>query len=174
MELYRGVYQIQSLLGERNLFQYLFAAERLMLVDSGVSATPATTIAPYIERTGHDPRQLAMVVTTHPDMDHQGGNSELRRIARSAVVACGEADRKLVEDPRCLYANRYNYMRANHGLGFEEEPPPEAGSYCRVDTGFEAVSESRSLTDGRSMSITFRGTPTDILPYTIVRTTPLS
>ena len=136
MELYKNAHQIQSLYGGRNLFQYLLTGDRLILIDSGIGSTPESTILPYIERVGHDPRRLSMVVTTHPDMDHQGGNSELRRHAPGAFFACGEADRELVEDPGTLYAKRYNYMRANHGLGFQEKPPIDAGSRCRVDIGF--------------------------------------
>lgn len=136
MEIYKNAYQIQSLYGGRNLFQYLLTGERLILIDSGIGSTPEATILPYLERIGHDSRQLSMVITTHPDMDHQGGNSELRRHAPAALFTCGEADRELVEDPGALYAKRYNYMRANHGLGFEEKPPVDAGSHCRVDIGF--------------------------------------
>lgn len=136
MEIYKNAYQIQSFYGGRNLFQYLLTGDRLVLVDSGIGSTPEGTILPYMERIGHDPRQLSMVITTHPDMDHQGGNSALSRHAPAALFACGEADRDLVEDPQSLYAKRYNYLRANHGLGFQEEPPPDAGSHCRVDIGF--------------------------------------
>lgn len=136
MELYPGVFQIQSLYGGRNLFQYLFVGERLVLIDSGVAATPEGAILPSIEKLGHDPRRLSIVVTTHPDMDHQGGNAELKRVAPDAFLACGEADRELVQSPNELYAKRYNYLRANHGLGFDEQPPPDAGAHCRVDIGF--------------------------------------
>jgi len=40
MELYPGAYQIQSLFGGRNLFQYLFTGENVVLVDTGIAGTP--------------------------------------------------------------------------------------------------------------------------------------
>lgn len=136
IELYPGVIQIQSLFGGRNLFQYLFSGERLLLVDGGVATTPEDVILPAIERSGKDPSRLTMIITTHPDMDHQGGNAALRRAAPEALVACGEADRELVQDPRELYQRRYNYLRGSDDVGFEEEPPASAGAACRVDVGF--------------------------------------
>ena len=77
-----------------------------------------------------------MVITTHPDMDHQGGNSAIRRSAPAALLACGEADRHLVEDPHCLFRDRYNFLQKEHGVGMGDDIPPDAGSFCRVDIGF--------------------------------------
>ena len=152
MELYQGAHQIQSLFGVRNLFQYLLTGDRLILVDSGIAATPESTILPYIERLGYDPRRLSMVITTHPDLDHQGGNSAIRRVAASALFACGEADRELVEDPRTLYSKRYNYMRSDHDVGFEEQPPSDAGAVCAVDIGYRG-GERIALSDGWEVEV---------------------
>jgi glyoxylase-like metal-dependent hydrolase (beta-lactamase superfamily II) len=136
LELYDHGYQIQSEFGGRNLFQYLLAGDRSVLIDSGIAATPETTILPYMDRLGFDPAQLTFLITTHPDMDHQGGNAAMRRAAPQALLACGEEDRSMISDPERLYSERYNYLRPAHGIGFEEQPPPEAGSRCRVDLGF--------------------------------------
>ena len=40
MELDRNVYQIRSLFGGRNLFQYLFVGDNIVLVDTGIATTP--------------------------------------------------------------------------------------------------------------------------------------
>ncbi|HVT93019.1 MAG TPA: MBL fold metallo-hydrolase [Bryobacteraceae bacterium] len=152
MELYKGAFQIQSDFGGRNLFQYLLAGDRLILLDSGIASTPEETILPYLDRTGIDPSRLSMLITTHPDMDHQGGNAAMRKAAPNALLACGEADRDLVSDPANLYARRYNYLRPKHGLGFEETPPPSAGSRCRVDVGFRG-GEKIALSDGWDVEV---------------------
>lgn len=73
MELHKNVYQIQSLFGERNLFQYLFLGNKNVIVDSGISSTPENVIFPYLDRLKLTPDSLNLVVTTHPDLDHQGG-----------------------------------------------------------------------------------------------------
>ena len=77
MELYPGVYQIQSLFGGRNLFQYLFVGDNCIVVDTGISETPEKVIFPYMDRLNLSPARLTLAVTTHPDIDHQGGNDTI-------------------------------------------------------------------------------------------------
>lgn len=135
MELYKNVHQISSLYGGRYLFQYLFVGKRTMLVDSGIADTPAETIVPYIDSIGLDPTRLDMLLTTHPDGDHQGGNSAMREVAPSVMIACGECDRQLIENPINLYNDRYNFLKEEHGIGVEDNPSNDAGRRCRVDIG---------------------------------------
>lgn len=136
MELYRGAYQIQSLFGGRNLFQYLFAGEHTVLVDTGIAETPTKVIFPYMENLGLEPSRLSLAVTTHSDLDHQGGNSTIKQVSPGTWLSCGEADRLLVEDPRTLFDIRYNFMRSEHDVGFEPDPHPDAGKACHMDLTF--------------------------------------
>jgi glyoxylase-like metal-dependent hydrolase (beta-lactamase superfamily II) len=137
MELYTNTFQIQSLYGSRNLFQYLFVGENVVLVDAGIAETPARAIFPYFDTLKLDPRRLSLVVITHPDLDHQGGNRNIKAIASQARLACGEADRHLIEDPRTLFDQRYNFAKKEHGLGFSgDDPWPEAGQPQKIDIGF--------------------------------------
>ena len=48
MEIFRHVYQIASLVGDRNLFQYLFVGDNVVLLDTGASDTPSETISPFL------------------------------------------------------------------------------------------------------------------------------
>lgn len=142
MELYKNVYQIQSLYHGRHLFQYLFVGSNVALVDTGIATTPEETILPYLERLKIRPSQLTLAVTTHADLDHQGGNDAIKRLSPGTWLACGLADRHLVENPRALYDLRYNFLEPDHGVGFEPEPPPSAGRPRQVDlcfTGGETV-----------------------------------
>jgi glyoxylase-like metal-dependent hydrolase (beta-lactamase superfamily II) len=136
MELYKNVYQIQSLFGDRNLFQYLFLGHKTVLVDSGIAETPEKVIFPYLDRLKLRPDSINLVVTTHPDLDHQGGNAALMGAAPNAWLACGAADRAMVEDPRTLFDQRYNYLMAEHNLGLDSNPWPEAGQARMVDVTF--------------------------------------
>ena len=137
MQLYPGAYQISSIYKDgRFLFQYLLVGERVLLVDSGIAETPGNSIFPYMDKLDLNPERLTMVITTHPDLDHQGGNSAIRESAPGAILACGEADRHLVEDPACLFRERYNFLRDEHRVGMGDEIPSDAGSRCRVDIGF--------------------------------------
>jgi glyoxylase-like metal-dependent hydrolase (beta-lactamase superfamily II) len=147
MELYPGAYRIQSLFGNRNLFQYLFVGENVVLLDTGIAATPENVIFPYLDSLELKPARLTLAITTHPDTDHQGGNSAIKRISPGTRLACGEADRALVEDPRRLYAERYNFLRAEHEVGFEAEPGPEAGKAQEMDVTFSGGEKIRLRDD---------------------------
>ncbi len=136
MKLYEDVYQIQSLYHGRNLFQYLFVGDNVVLADTGIAETPEAVIFPALDRLKLKPERLTLAVTTHADLDHQGGNDAIKRAAPLAWLACGEADRALIEDPRALYDRRYNYLRAEHDVGFDPDPPPDAGKPRRIDIGF--------------------------------------
>jgi len=153
MELYPGAYQISSLYKDgRCLFQYLLVGERVILVDSGVAETPERAILPYVESLGLSPKRLTMLVTTHPDLDHQGGNSKLAEHAPNALLACGEADRAMVEDPAILYAERYNFLQREHGVGFGNAISDEAGCRRRVDIGF-CGGERVAIDDGWDIEV---------------------
>ncbi len=136
MEIYPDVYQIQSVFGGRNLFQYLFVGENVVLVDTGIAETPEKVIFPYLDQLKIPPARLTLAVTTHPDVDHQGGNDAIKRLAPSALLSCGEADRAMVEDPQTLFDQRYNYMRADHEVGVDLEFLPLAGRKRRMDVTF--------------------------------------
>ncbi len=114
MELDRNVYQIRSLFGGRNLFQYLFVGDNVVLVDTGTYEV----IFPYMDRLKLKPHQLTLAITTHADLDHQGGNGTIKQASANTCLVCGEADRLLVEDPRTLFDLRYNFLRADHDVGF--------------------------------------------------------
>jgi len=136
MELYPKVYQIRSIYGGRNLFQYLFAGDNVVLVDTGTATTPEATIFPALDKLKLKPQQLTLAVTTHADLDHQGGNDAIKRTSPNTLLSCGEADRELVENPHTLYGLRYNFLKEDHEVGFDPVPSPDAGSHRRMDLSF--------------------------------------
>ena len=152
MELYKNVYQIQSLFGDRNLFQYLFRGRKTLLVDSGIATTPEKVIFPYLDKLKLSPDSVNLVVTTHPDLDHQGGNAAVMRAAPNAWLACGAADRAMVEDPRTLFDARYNHLMAEYGVGLDPNPWPEAGQPRKVDVTFSG-GESICLEDDWTLDV---------------------
>ena len=136
MELYPKVYQIQSLYGGRNLFQYLFVGDNVVLADTGIASTPEQTIFPYFDKLKLSPQKLTLAVTTHADLDHQGGNDAIKQISPRTALSCGEADRELVENPATLYGQRYNFLKEDHEVGFDGEPSPDAGRHRHMDMTF--------------------------------------
>ncbi|MGH9396665.1 MAG: MBL fold metallo-hydrolase, partial [Terriglobia bacterium] len=62
--------------------------------------------------------------------------SAIKQASPGTWLACGEADRELVEDPQTLYDRRYNYLQKDHGMGDNAVPPAEAGKALPMDLTF--------------------------------------
>ncbi len=147
MELYSGAHQIASLYGGRNLFQYLLVGRNTVLVDTGIASTPEKVIFPFLDRLKLRPQDITLAVTTHADLDHQGGNSAIKKTSPATLVACGEADRQLIEHPQALYDRRYNHLKREHEVGLDEKASPDAGAPCRMDLTFAGGEKIRLRED---------------------------
>ncbi len=119
-EIAANVYRLESTFGGRPLYQYLLVGEGCVLVDTGVSTTPRDVILPALARLGVAPKRLALIVVTHCDLDHQGGNHALKAACPRALLTCGRPDRAPVADPTTLFARRYDAYRAEHDIGYDE------------------------------------------------------
>jgi glyoxylase-like metal-dependent hydrolase (beta-lactamase superfamily II) len=156
MELFPHAYQIQSLVGDRNLFQYLFVGDNTILLDTGAACTPAEVILPFLQKLGIKPSRLTMAINTHADADHHGGNAALKESAGQILLACGDPDRAMIENPDRLFATRYNPWVAEHGVGLSLYPAATAwvrtmaGPAHRIDLTFRggehiAIDDKRCL-----------------------------
>jgi glyoxylase-like metal-dependent hydrolase (beta-lactamase superfamily II) len=142
VELALRTWRIESLIGSRNLFQYVLVGEdgEALLVDAGTSETPREAILPALRRLGIGPERVRFVIVTHPDLDHQGGLAGLLDALPNALAACGFADRGLVANPERLVTDRYGAYEDEHGLGYS---PAEKrwmralyGAPVTIDVGF--------------------------------------
>jgi glyoxylase-like metal-dependent hydrolase (beta-lactamase superfamily II) len=121
-EVAPGIYRIESDLGPRFMAQYLLVGEeRSVLVDTGLADTPDTVLLPALERAGVEPD---LVLVSHADLDHCGGNRRLRERHPKALFACHELDRRWIESNAAMLAENYLWHQP---YGFDE--PDEAG--CR-------------------------------------------
>jgi glyoxylase-like metal-dependent hydrolase (beta-lactamase superfamily II) len=59
----------------------------VVLLDSGVAATPETSVRPELAAAGLRIEDVRLVVNSHAHPDHMGGNAELRRIAGPQFAA---------------------------------------------------------------------------------------
>ncbi|HEX3328490.1 MAG TPA: MBL fold metallo-hydrolase [Gaiellales bacterium] len=148
-ELAPGTWRCESLVGPRNMFQYLIAdADEAIVVDTGMTATPRDVIMPGMRAAGIDPGDVRMVVVTHPDLDHQGGLAGLREVLPNAVGACGFADRMMVAEPERLLSDRYGAFEVEHGVGY-----PDADKlWMRANYGAPATVEV-GLAGGETIAV---------------------
>jgi len=120
MEVAPGVHRIESVLGPRPFSQYLLSGERTMLVDTGVAETPQKVILPYLGGIGLDPAGLDFVLNTHADVDHFGGNAEVRGAAPRAVFCAHGADVAWIESRERILRERYGWYAA-HDVDYAPE-----------------------------------------------------
>ncbi len=121
------------MVADRNLYQYLFVGDNTVLLDTGASYTPEEVILPFLKQLGIPPSQLTMAINTHADADHHGGNDLLKEAAVEMLLACGDLDRKIIEDPDLLFASRYDQWIDQHGIGLGLNP--EASAWVRKMVG---------------------------------------
>jgi glyoxylase-like metal-dependent hydrolase (beta-lactamase superfamily II) len=119
-EVAPGIHRIESDLGERFVAQYLLAGdERSVLVDTGLAETPEAALLPALEQAGAEPD---LVLISHADLDHCGGNRGLRERYPSALFACHELDRRWIESNAMMLAENYLW---HEPYGLDE--PDDAG-----------------------------------------------
>ena len=119
MEIAPGIHRIESVLGPRPFSQYLLRDERSLLVDTGVKETPDEVILPFLDQLGLDPAGLDLVLISHADVDHFGGNSAVRAAAAGALICAHAADTPWIENSELIMRERYGWYE---GLGV---PYPE-------------------------------------------------
>jgi glyoxylase-like metal-dependent hydrolase (beta-lactamase superfamily II) len=155
-EIGAGIHRIEAEVGGRPLYLFLFLGERKLLLDAGCSTTVDASILPYLAALGLGPRDLDVVLVTHPDLDHQGGVHALAAANPGLVVACGALDRELVSNPEVILERRYGAYGAAHGIGYDEETTAWMREMCgeaqRVDRVF-AGGETIELAPGWDLSV---------------------
>jgi glyoxylase-like metal-dependent hydrolase (beta-lactamase superfamily II) len=131
MEIAEGIHRIESDLGERFMCQYVIAGgERALLVDTGLADTPSDVIVPYLSRAGLEPD---VVLISHADNDHVGGNRAFRDAHPNALYACHENDRRWVESNEALVRENYGW-HAEYGF-----PPMDAGELLASMSGDSSI-----------------------------------
>lgn len=120
MEVAPGIHRIESILGPRPFSQYLLRGERTLLVDTGVKETPAEVILPYFERIGLDPAGLDLVLNSHADVDHFGGNAAIREACPRALVCAHLADAPWMEDAARIMRERYGWYE-QYGVAYPDD-----------------------------------------------------
>jgi glyoxylase-like metal-dependent hydrolase (beta-lactamase superfamily II) len=120
IELLPGLYRIESALGGNLLALHLIRGERTLLIDSGVRDTPDTVIFPAFERAGLPPH-IDMLLVSHADADHHGGNAAVRARVPNVTILAHEIDRPRIESKAAHLAGRYTDVVAADDLSYAPE-----------------------------------------------------
>jgi len=114
MKLFENVYLLEGEVGGRPLYLPLLVGEcKTVLVDSGCAWDPDKLILPSLANLNLGPAALSLIINTHCDLDHQGGNYRLKQAAPQTLLCCGDADREQIESPQVIYRLRYDAHRAD-------------------------------------------------------------
>jgi len=115
MEEAPGIHRIDSVLGPRPFSQYLLRDERSLLFDTGVKETPEEVILPFL-----DGLQPDLVLISHADVDHYGGNAAIREAAPRAIFLAHELDVPWIENTEQILRERYGWY-APYGLDYDPD-----------------------------------------------------
>jgi glyoxylase-like metal-dependent hydrolase (beta-lactamase superfamily II) len=113
------IHSVESRLGNRRLTQVLVVGDDgVLLSDTGVSGTVTREIAPALAALGIARDRLMHVAITHADVDHYGGDAEIRALAPGATIRAHRLDRPLIESWERIARERYGWYRG-HGLDYD-------------------------------------------------------
>jgi len=117
-EVASGVHRIESDIGARYVAEYVVVGEeRTVLLDTGLAQTPDEAVLPALEQLGAEPD---LIVISHADLDHSGGNLRMRERFPTALFACHELDRRWIESNAAMLTENYLWHEP-YGLDAPDE-----------------------------------------------------
>lgn len=151
MEIAPGVHRILCRFGNKRMVfvHLLIGDEAAILIDTGCAHNPEQEILPYMAEIGFDIDDLTIILISHSDIDHQGGNLPMKQASKRALLMCHQLDRPWVEDTEALINGRYSQFEIDHAIGYGEDGKQgirEGCFSCPVDmtlTGGETIHLSK-------------------------------
>lgn len=117
---------------------FLKGEERSMLVDTGLATTPEESILPFIERMDTDGPGPDIVLVSHADVDHCGGNSRVRQAYPRALFAAHGLDREWIEHTTAMMEGNYLWYR-DFGFGPDDATVAWIEEQLGGDVGLDLV-----------------------------------
>jgi len=147
VEIAAGVYRVSSQLGVRRIAQWLVLGDDgVLLIDTGVDGTLREHLVPALRALGRDASEIVEVAISHADVDHYGGNGEVRRLAPGARIRCGAPDRELIESWARIRSERYGWYE-QHGLAYDADTLAWLRDAGGPDTALDGVLREGDVLD---------------------------
>lgn len=89
---------------ERFVYSYLIFGDEICLIDSGVSSSE-NFIFDYLEKTGHAPDEISLLILTHSHPDHIGSAQSIQKIS-GCEIAAHEGEKSWIEDVDLQFMER--------------------------------------------------------------------
>ncbi len=89
---------------ERFVYSYLIFGDEICLIDSGVCSSEKI-IFNYLEKTGHSPDDISLLILTHSHPDHVGSAQSVQRIS-GCEIAAHEGEKSWIEDVDLQFKER--------------------------------------------------------------------
>lgn len=133
------IYLVKQPMGDIFTGIYVILGKRVVVIDTGLEASPEDYLFPFLRSAGRNPRDISLVINTHGHGDHIDGNPGVREASGARIMA-HELDAVHVEQPDRIskeFCLRYPWAF---------QPPSQERVYPRVDMplkdgdiiGFEA------------------------------------
>jgi glyoxylase-like metal-dependent hydrolase (beta-lactamase superfamily II) len=120
--------------------QYVLTGSALtVLVDTGLASTPEPVLVPALRALGREPD---LVITSHADVDHCGGNAAIRAGFPRARLACHGADRAWISNTAAMLAGNYLWY-GHYGFG----PSAQDRAFLEAELGSDTPVDDE-LVDG--------------------------
>ena len=119
MEIAPGIHRLEPYIGKKLVAHHLITGERTLLIDAGTPALAREALIPWLTEMLGDPARLDMLLVTHADVDHYGGLAVLRAVCPQTIILAPVRDRRWIESPDSIFAERYDAYHTEHGLTYD-------------------------------------------------------
>lgn len=118
MEVAPGIHRLESYMGKKLMAHHLVTGDRSLLVDVGTPKIAQEELLPWITDILGNLSRLDLILITHADVDHYGGLAVLQAACGHAAILAPMQDRRWIENPETIFAERYDAYRMEHKVSY--------------------------------------------------------